>query len=93
MERLSRQSQLLLAMAVLLAVMGVAGFFLHSFAYPLALLLAALFGVAGASSVAVAKSSRQRRLLLGFVIALALVVTYVFLVSAGGGPPSPTPVR
>lgn len=41
-------------------VVEVAGMFLHSFAYPLALLLAALFGVVGAASVLV-KTSRELR--------------------------------
>lgn len=89
----SRHSQLFLAMAIVLAILGAAGFFLHSFAYPLALILAALFGVAGAASVAATKSSRQRGLLFGVVVALALVATYLFVVSGGGGPPSPSPSR
>jgi hypothetical protein len=91
---LSRQSQLLFAIAAVLALLGVAGFFLHSFAYVLALGLAAVFGVAGAASVSTRlKSRRMRGLLFGFVITLAFVATYLFLVSGGGGPPAPSPSR
>jgi hypothetical protein len=90
---LSRQSQLLFAIAAVLALLGVAGFFLHSFACVLALGLAAVFGVAGAASLAAAKSRRMRGLLFGFVITLAFVATYLFVVSGGGGPPAPSPSR
>jgi len=91
-KRLPRPSQLLLTMALILTVMGVAGFFLHSFAYPLALGLAAFFGVSGAAS-SLARSPHQRGVVFGSVLVLALVGTYVFVVSGGGGPPSPTPSR
>ena len=92
MERLPLHSLVFFGMAIILAVLGMAGFFVHSFAYPLALALAAVFGVAGAATGA-ASNSTQRGLLFGFVIALALVATYLFVVSGGGGPPSPTSSR
>lgn len=79
-------------MAIALAVMGVAGALLRSFAYPLALLLAALFGAAAAASH-FAQSPGQRRLLFWIATALAGVAMYLYLVSGGGGPPSPTPSR
>ena len=87
-----RHSQFLFAAAVLFAGIGAAGLILHSFASPLALLLAALFGLSGAATL-VARSARQRGMLLGFVIAAAVVGTYVFVVSGGGGAPPVTPVR
>ncbi|MBA3748240.1 MAG: hypothetical protein H0W96_12230 [Solirubrobacterales bacterium] len=90
-ERIPGLSLALLATAIVLTLVGVAGFILHSFAFSLALLLAALFGVSGAASV-VAKSPRQRRLLLVLLVAVAVATTYVFLVS-GGGPPAPTRSR
>lgn len=90
MERLSRPSQLLVAMTIVLTAMGVAGALLRSFAYPLAFLLAALFGVAAAASH-FAQSPGQRRSLFWIATALAGVAMYLYLVSGGGGPPIPTP--
>lgn len=90
--RTPRHSLVLLGAAVVFALMGVAGLILHSFAYPLALLLAALCGVAGGVS-AVARSPRRRGLLFGLTIALLVAATYAFVVSGGGGPPSPAPSR
>ena len=92
MDRLARPSQLLLAMAVVLTVMGVAGFALRSFAYPLVFLLAALFGVVGAASL-FARSAGQLRLLFWVVVAVAFVASYLYIVSGGGGPPPPSPTR
>ena len=90
-EQMPQNSLVLLGMAIVLTLLGIAGFVPHSFAYPLALLLAALFGISGAASL-MARSSRQRSLLVGIAMAVALAVMYVFLVS-GGGPPPPTPSR
>jgi len=81
----------LLATAIVLSLVGVAGSIFHSFAFPLTLLLAALFAVSGAASM-VAKSPRQRRLLLALLVAVAVAATYVVLVS-GGGLPAPTRSR
>ena len=41
-ERTPRQALVVFGMAIVLTILGVAGLILHSFAYPLALLLAAL---------------------------------------------------
>lgn len=91
-QRVPRHSLVLFGMAMVLTILGVAGLLLHSFAYPLALLLAALFGISGTASL-MTRSSRQRGLLLGIAIAVAFAATYVFVVSGGGGPPPPTAPR
>lgn len=91
-ERIPLHSRVLLAAAVVFAVMGVAGVILGSFAYPLALLLAVLCGVVGVAS-AVATGPGQRGLLFGLTVALLVAITYLFVVSGGGGPPSPVPSR
>lgn len=91
-ERTPRQSLVLFGMAIVLTILGVAGLILHSFAYPLALMLAALFGISGMASL-MTRGSRQRGLLLWIAMAVAFAATYVFLVSGGGGPPAPTPSR
>ena len=90
LARIRRPSQVLLAMALVLAILGVAGAMLGSFAYPFVLGLALLFGVVGVASVLV--RGRGTATLCWVVIALTVVAMYVYLVS-GGGPPPPSPTR
>jgi hypothetical protein len=85
------RSRVLLGMAAILAVMGLAGLFSPSFAYDLMLVLAALFGASAGLSIFATKDSRARWLLFGFVIVLAVIATYVYVVSRGGGPPGSKP--
>ena len=73
-------------MAAILAVMGLAGLSSPSFAYDLMLGLAALFGISAGLSIFATKNSRARGLLFGLVIVLAVVATYVYVVSRAGGP-------
>lgn len=79
-------------MTIALVAVGAAGALLRSFAYPLAFLLAALFGVAAAATH-FARSSGRGRSLFWIATALAGVAMYLYLVSGGGGPPTPTPSR
>src|SRR5688572_20508562 len=57
-------SHLLIGLAAASAILGLAGFVLHSFSYPLALLLAALFAFAGLLS-SLTRSSRRPWVLFG----------------------------
>ena len=84
-------SRVLFGMAAVLAIMGLAGFASHSFAYVLALGLAALFGAAGALNILAMGSGRARGAVFALVIVLAVIATYVFVVSGGGGPPGTKP--
>lgn len=84
-------SRVLLGMAAVLAGMGIAGFASHSFAYVLALGLAVLFGAAGALNILATRNARARGAVFALVIVLAVIATYVFVVSRGGGPPGTKP--
>lgn len=84
-------SRMLLGMAAILAVMGLAGLSSPSLAFDLMFGLAILFGAAAGLSMIATKNSRPRTLLFAFVIVLAVMATYVYVVSRGGGPPGSKP--
>lgn len=78
-------------MAAILAVMGVAGISSQSFAYDLMLGLAALFGASAGLGTLATKNPRARVLLFGFVIVVAVMATYVYVVSQADGPAGSKP--
>jgi len=78
-------------MAALLVVMGLAGLSSQSFASDLMFGLAAVFSAAAALSILAARNPRARGLLFASVIVLAVIATYVYVVSRGGGPPGSKP--
>jgi hypothetical protein len=84
-------SRVLLGMAAILAVMGLAGISSPSFAFDLMFGLAILFGAAAGLSMIATKNSPARTLLFAFVIVLAVMATYIYVVSRGGGPPGSKP--
>lgn len=91
MATVDGSSRVLLGMAAILAVMGVAGLSSPSFAFDLMFGLAILFGASAGLSVVATKTPRARALLLAFVIVLAVMATYSYVVSRGGDPPGSRP--
>lgn len=84
-------SRVLRGTAAILAVMGLAGLSSASFAYDLMFGLAALFGAAAGLSIVTTKNSRARGSLVVLVVVLAVIATYVYVVSRAGGPPGSKP--
>jgi hypothetical protein len=84
-------SRVMLGLAAILAVMGLAGLSSTSFAYDLMFGLAILFGAAAGLSLIATKNSRARALLFTLVIVLAVIATYMYVVSRGGGAPGSKP--
>ena len=81
-------AHLMIGMGLLFAILGVAGFVLRSFSYPLALILAVLFGLAGTVSW-FARTARERWTVFGIATFIALITTYVWVMGGGlGGPPA-----
>lgn len=81
---MSKASRLLIGLGLSFAILGLAGFLLHSFSYPLALVLAVLFGIAGVLS-SWARSARQTWVLFGVTTVVALLATYLWVVGGGIG--------
>jgi hypothetical protein len=91
MASVDGRSGVLLGMAVIFAVMGLAGLSSSSFAYDLMFGLAALFGASAGLNIFAMKSSCARWSLFAFVVVLACLATYVYVVSRAGGPPGSKP--
>jgi hypothetical protein len=85
------RSGVLLGTAGILAVMGLAGLSSPLFAYDLMFGLAALFGASAGLNNFAMKSSSARWSLFAFVVVLAFLATYVYVVSRAGGPPGSKP--
>jgi hypothetical protein len=81
---MSKASRLLIGLGLSFALLGLAGFLLHSFSYPLALVLAVLFGIAGVLS-SWARSARQTWVLFGITTVVASLATYLWVVGGGIG--------
>ena len=75
---------LLIGLGATFAILGLAGFVLRSFSYPLALLLAVLFVIAGVLG-SLTRSTRQGWAVFGIAAVVALLATYVWVVGGGVG--------
>src|SRR5687768_12244320 len=84
-------SRVLLGLAAIFAVMGLAGLSSTSFAYDLMFGLAILFGAAAGLSLIATTNSRARALLFTFAIVLAVMATDIYVASRGGGAPGSKP--